>query len=98
MSLEGCTRLPCTILYPLQHVLVKRPSSLSSNRNALERLSLKATGRKLAQQNLKLRATELAESGTAIRSRDVAELKTLVKRALIMNGMSPTKDQVCVRT
>ncbi|CAM9401133.1 unnamed protein product [Ectocarpus fasciculatus] len=53
-----------------------------------------ATGRKLAQQNLKLRATELAESGTAIRSRDVAELKTLVKRALIVNGMSPTKDQI----
>ncbi|CAM9191667.1 unnamed protein product [Ectocarpus sp. 4 AP-2014] len=53
-----------------------------------------ATGRKLAQQNLKLRATELAESGTAIRSRDVAKLKTLVKRALIMNGMSPTKDQI----
>ncbi|CAM9120215.1 unnamed protein product, partial [Ectocarpus sp. 13 AM-2016] len=53
-----------------------------------------ATGRKLAQQNVKLRATELAESGTAIRSRDVAGLKTLVKRALIINGMSPTKDQI----
>lgn len=50
----------------------------------------------MAQQSVKLRATELAESGTATRSRDVAELKTLVKRALIVNGISPTKDQASV--
>lgn len=48
----------------------------------------------MAQQSVKLRATELAESGTATRSRDMAHLKALVKRALIVNGMSPTRDQV----
>jgi len=48
----------------------------------------------MPQQNVKLRATELSESGTVTPSRDMAALKTLVKRALIMNGISPTKYQV----
>lgn len=56
--------------------------------------SLQSTGRKLAQHNVRGRATELAEAGTANRARDVAEFKAMLKRALIINGMSPTKDQV----
>lgn len=50
----------------------------------------------MRQQNAKARATELAEAGTAHRARDMAEFKAMVKRALIVNGMSPTKDQVCL--
>lgn len=49
----------------------------------------------MAQQNVKLRATELAASGTANRSRDMTVLKTLLKRALRVTGISPTRDQVC---
>eukprot|EP00903_Cladosiphon_okamuranus_P016193 g14943.t2 len=52
------------------------------------------TGRKLAQQSVKSRATELAESGTATRSQDFAQLKMIVKRALLVSGMSPTTDQI----
>lgn len=56
---------------------------------------VQATGRTVAQPTVKLRTTELAESGTVYRSRDMAEVKTFAKRALIVIGISPTKDQVC---
>ncbi|CAM9106957.1 unnamed protein product [Hapterophycus canaliculatus] len=53
-----------------------------------------ATGRTLAQPSVKLRTTELAESGTVYRSRDMAEVKSFAKRALIVTGISPTRDQI----
>lgn len=51
-------------------------------------------GRTLMQSSTRGRALELAEVGTAYRNRDMVQLKAMIKRALVVNGMSPTKDQV----
>ncbi|CAM9103796.1 unnamed protein product, partial [Discosporangium mesarthrocarpum] len=51
-------------------------------------------GRKMTTQDTKGRPLQLAEAGAAVRDRGVSTFEKMIKRALKVNGMSPTVEQI----